>query len=107
MNAAALFWPSPSKEVPLLRSPERLRRATVAEIVAAIDAIPTEVLGDEPQSGSIGDPPELIADDRLRSALLSRLILAGFSEVDASEAANLVAGLVWFVIAASRLQREE
>jgi hypothetical protein len=36
-----------------------------------------------------------LADDRLKSALLSRFILAGLSERDAQEAANLVSGFVW------------
>ena len=49
---------------------------------------------------------QLIADDRLRSALLSRLILAGLSEADATEASNLIAGLVWFLVAVHRLKSE-
>ena len=50
---------------------------------------------------------QAIADDRLKSALLSRLILAGLSEADASEAANLIAGLVWFLVAFHRLHEPE
>ena len=49
---------------------------------------------------------QAIADDRFRSALLSRLILAGLSEADAVEAANLIAGLTWFLIAATRVRQE-
>ena len=47
-----------------------------------------------------------LADDRFRSALLSRLILAGLSEADAMEAANLIAGLTWFLIAGHRIRQD-
>lgn len=46
------------------------------------------------------------ADDRLRSALLSRFIVAGFSELDAQEASNLVAGLVWLILAGRRALKD-
>jgi hypothetical protein len=47
-----------------------------------------------------------VADDRLKSALLSRLILAGFTEDDAQEAANFLAGFLWFLVAVHRLRKE-
>jgi len=57
-----------------------------------------------PAPASLSD--QSVADDRLKSALLSRLILAGLSEADAVEASNLIAGLVWFLVAFQRLKSE-
>jgi hypothetical protein len=57
-----------------------------------------------PAPASLSD--QSVADDRLRSALLSRFILAGLSEADATEASNLIAGLAWFLVAFHRLKSE-
>ncbi len=47
-----------------------------------------------------------LAADRLKSALLSRFILARLSEHKAMEVTNLVAGISWLVIAGHRVVQE-
>lgn len=37
-------------------------------------------------------------DERIETALLSRLVLAGLSQEDATDAARLLSSLVWIVV---------